>query len=247
MNTNSNGYTVIFSAVLVVIVATVLAFTAEGLKPMQQENVRKEKMQNILSSMGVKVERDGAGELFDQYVKERVILNASGVEVSRKNGAVTQGDKEDAFNVDVQKEYKEWKAGSREASAINYPLFICEKDGNTIYVVPMVGTGLWGPIWGYVALKNDKRTIAGTNFDHKTETPGLGAEIKETPFQKQFEGKVISDQSGEFTSVQVVKGGATNDHEVDAISGGTITSKGVEEMIERTLEVYKPYFKSNQK
>lgn len=245
MNTNSNSYTVIFSAVLVVIVATILAFTAESLKPMQQENVRKEKMQNILSSMGVKTDRDGAGELFDKHVKERLIVSADGKETSRKSGPVVQGDKSDAFNVDVQKEYKEWKAGSREPSAINYPLFICEKDGKTIYVIPMVGTGLWGPIWGYIALEDDKRTVAGTNFDHKTETPGLGAEIKEEPFQKQFIGKVISDEGGNFTSVQVVKGGASNEHEVDAISGGTITSTGVDEMLKRTLEVYEPYFKSN--
>lgn len=246
MNTNSNSYTVIFSAVMVVIVATILAFTAEGLKPMQQENVRREKMQNILSSMGVETDRDGAATLFDVHVKERLVLNSHGKEVSRKSGEVKQGDNTDAFNIDVQKEYKEWKAGSRKAEEINYPLFICDRDGNTIYVVPLVGTGLWGPIWGYVALESDMRTIAGTSFDHKTETPGLGAEIKEKPFQKQFEGKVISDESGAFTSVQVVKGGASNNHEVDAISGGTITSVGVDEMITRTLKVYEPYFKSNQ-
>ncbi len=246
MNTNSNSYTVIFSVVMVVIVATALALTAEGLKPMQKENVRREKMQNILSSMGVETDRDGAAALFDTHVKERLVLNASGEETARKSGEVKAGDTEDAFNIDVQKEYKEWKAGSRSANDINYPLFICDKDGATIYVVPLVGTGLWGPIWGYIALESDMRTIAGTSFDHKTETPGLGAEINEKPFQAQFEGKFVSDKDGTFTSVKVVKGGATNEHEVDAISGGTITSDGVDEMIERTLKVYEPYFKSNQ-
>lgn len=246
MNTNSNSYTVIFSAVMVVIVATILAFTAEGLKPKQQENVRREKMQNILSSMGVETDRDGAAALFDVHVKERLVLNSQGKEVSRKSGEVKQGDNADAFNIDVQKEYKEWKAGSRKADDINYPLFICDKDGNTVYVVPLVGTGLWGPIWGYVALESDMETIAGTSFDHKTETPGLGAEIKEKFFQVQFEGKKIFDESGDFTSVTVVKGGANGDHQVDAISGGTITSVGVDEMLARTLKVYEPYFKSNQ-
>ena len=124
-------------------------------------------------------------------------------------------------------------------------MFVCTKEnGEKNFIIPMVGKGLWGPIWGYVALKQDMNTIAGATFDHKTETPGLGAEIKEEEFEKQFIGKSIFDDN-EFVSVLVLKGGVKEgeEHSVDGISGGTITSNGVSEMIERTLRIYEPYFK----
>lgn len=125
-------------------------------------------------------------------------------------------------------------------------LFICSMDsGEKMYIVPVHGTGLWGPIWGYVALKEDMSTIYGTTYDHKSETPGLGAEINTPAFNKQFEGKQIF-KNGEFVSVMVVKGGANPEstNEVDAISGGTITSKAVEAMLQSSISEYLTYFRA---
>ena len=128
---------------------------------------------------------------------------------------------------------------------MNFPLFVCNKEGQDLYVVPVVGNGLWGPIWGFVALESDMETIYGAVFNHKTETPGLGAEIKEGFFQDPFKGKKISKVSPHFA---VVKGGApTTEYSVDGITGGTITSKGVGEMVDRTMAIYLKYFQSAPK
>jgi Na+-transporting NADH:ubiquinone oxidoreductase subunit C len=124
-------------------------------------------------------------------------------------------------------------------------VYICTMDnGEKMYIVPVHGTGLWGPVWGYVALKSDFNTIYGTTYDHKSETPGLGAEISTNEFSKQFEGKQIF-KNGNFESILVVKGGAdpASTNEVDAISGGTITSKAVEEMLKKSIAHYLEYFK----
>ena len=237
MDVNKNGYTFAFSAILVIVVGGVLAFAAETLKPMQKENVRIEKMQNILASVNVDVEAEEAIENFDRYIVEQKMLNYQGKEMS--------SDKIEPFDVDVVKEYKTLDAEDR-----HYPLFVFESDGSQKYIVPLAGKGLWGPIWGYVAFEKDLNTVYGSTFDHKTETPGLGAEIKEHWFQERFVGKTIFNQEGEFVSVEVVKGGRDvegNPHAVDGISGGTITSKGVSEMMKRTLDVYVPYFKGDLK
>ena len=127
---------------------------------------------------------------------------------------------------------------------VNYPVFECKVDGKTVYVCPMVGTGLWGPIWGYVALEDDFKTIYGAKFDHKTETPGLGAEINQPGFQDKCVGRELNVTSE--TMFSVLKGGApTNEHSVDGITGGTITSEGVDEMLNRTLPVYVKYLQSS--
>lgn len=231
MDRNSNLYTFIFAIVMVIAVAAALAFTATTLKPLQAENVRKEKMQNILSTIGVNVGRDEAGNLFTDYVKEQVALNADG----------TINTEVDAFSIDLMKETK--KPSSEQA----FPLYIAEKDNKTYYVVPLWGAGLWKEIWGYVALEDDKNTIIGASFDHAGETPGLGAEINQSWYEDQYIGKTIMDENGNFVSVNALKGGASpNDqHAVDAISGGTITSEGVNKMLEERLNNYLPYFKNN--
>ncbi|HLU84014.1 MAG TPA: NADH:ubiquinone reductase (Na(+)-transporting) subunit C [Vicingaceae bacterium] len=228
MDVNSNKYTIGFSIVMVVIVALLLAFASEGLKPMQNQNIEREKMQNILKSVGVEVTRDEAKDAFDKYITEQIVLNDKGEQI--------EGD---AFKVDVLKEYK---SGGQK----NFPIFIYENEGSKKYIIPLVGKGLWGPIWGYIALEEDKNTVAGATFDHKGETPGLGAEINQGWFQDPFVGKKVFDESGEYQSIKVVKGGATegNKHAVDAISGGTITGNGVTEMLVRTLKIYEPYLKS---
>lgn len=231
MDRNSNLYTFIFAVVLVVGVAAALAFTATTLKPLQAENVRKEKMQNILSTIGVNVSRDEAGEQFQDFVKEELALNADG----------TVNEDVDAFKIELMKETKKPK----EEQA--FPLYIAEKDGKQFYVIPLFGAGLWKEIWGYIALDSDKSTIVGASFDHAGETAGLGAEINQSWFEDQYVGKTIFDESDTFVSVTAVKGGSQpgDSHGVDAISGGTITCDGVNDMVAERLENYLPYFKNN--
>jgi len=250
-NKEGQGFTFIFTIVMVVIVATVLSVAAMGLKEPQAENEKQEKMQSILSSIQVEVTRKEAGQAFDQYVKKRYILNSSGELVSELEGPVKTLAKDgkeafesDAFNVDVRKQYKDKTLSEADKT---YPLFECEKDGKTYYVIPLVGTGLWGPIWGYISLEADMNTVYGATFDHKSETPGLGAEISQKGFQEPFTGDKIFDENGNFVSIKVVKGGAdpSDEHGVDAITGGTITSNGVTNMLENVLKVYVPYFKQH--
>lgn len=236
MDVNKNSYIFTFSAILVIVVGAALAFTAESLKPLQKENVKLEKMQNILASVKIESTPEEAQEKFDKFIIEEKLLDSKGNILSDSEVA--------AFDVDVVKEYKTLDADKR-----HYPLFVFEDGGERKYIVPLAGKGLWGPIWGYVAFDGDMNTIYGSTFDHKSETPGLGAEIKETWFQERFIGKTIFE-GNDYVSVEVVKGGTDvegNNHLVDGISGGTITSKGVGEMMERTLNVYVPYFKGNQK
>lgn len=253
---NSNKYTFIFATVMVVVVATLLALASESLKPMQKENVANEKRQNILSSIGIDVAASEAEVAYNKNLVKALVLDA--------NGDVVENPTVEAFEIDVLKDYKSGlsniyksNAGDMEAmkaellawgdGGVNYPLFVLEKDGENVFVVPVVGTGLWGPIWGYVTVAKDGKTVVGAVFDHKSETPGLGAEINQASFQKPFEGKTIFDEAGEFTGIKVIKGGAKGDpHGVDAISGGTITSNGVTEMLMRTLKLYEPYFQSLQ-
>ncbi len=164
-------------------------------------------------------------EIFNQQV-EQVTLDM--------NGQVADGMK--AEDIDMAKERK------KPESERHLPLFIYQQDGKDYYILAVRGNGLWDEIWGYIALKDDLNTIAGATFDHKQETPGLGAEIKDNPaFSEQFKGKQLYDD-GKFVSVVVRKGGARDEeHEVDAISGATITSDGVTEMIRRGVKYYEPY------
>ena len=231
MDRNSNTYTFVFAVVMVTVVAAALAFTATTLKPLQAENVRQEKMQNILSTIGINISRKEASEQFSEFVKQELALNADG----------TINEDVDAFKIELMKETKK----SKDEQA--FPLYIAEKEGKKFYVIPLFGAGLWKEIWGYVALDEDKNTIVGASFDHAGETAGLGAEINQSWYEDQYIGKTIMDDNNNFVSVQAVKSGATADpmHSVDAISGGTITSDGVSNMLEERLGNYLPYFKNN--
>lgn len=231
MDRNSNLYTFIFAVVMVVVVAAALAFTATTLKPLQAENVRQEKMQNILSTIGVNVSRKEASEQFSDFVQQELALNADG----------TVNEDVDAFKIELMKETK--KPTEEQA----FPIYIAEKEGKKFYVIPLFGAGLWKEIWGYIALDSDKNTIVGASFDHAGETAGLGAEINQSWYEDQYIGKTIFDENNNFVSVKAIKGGAKSDdmHGVDAISGGTITSDGVSDMIEERLGNYLPYFKNN--
>ena len=228
INKNSNGYTFTFAILMVVVVGTLLAVASQGLKSRQDKNTSDKKMINILSAIKVEATRANAQEMFDTYVVESKII--SGKDLSSA-----------AFDVDIQKEFRD---KNLELSDRNYPLYICEKNGSRYYVIPVVGTGLWGPIWGFVALESDYKTIYGATFDHKAETPGLGAEIKQGFYSDQYAGEMVADTSGTFLPIVVVKDGSGKgmNSKVDGITGGTITSKGVEEMTTRTLAVYVNYF-----
>ncbi|HQV74554.1 MAG: NADH:ubiquinone reductase (Na(+)-transporting) subunit C [Flavobacteriales bacterium] len=245
---NSNSFTFIFAIILVCVVGTTLAVAFLALKPAYDENVRREKMQNILAAMNVKVARDDAPAKFTESISGSLLLDANGVVVDGSNRDKASGKSEasPAFDMDVLKQYKDWKANVVKAEDMQYPVYLANVEGHDLMVVPMIGTGLWGPVWGYVAIdKVDGRTIYGSTFDHKGETPGLGAEIATPIFIDQFPGKTISEPDGTYTGIKVYKGGSmtTDPHGVDGISGGTITSQGVDEMLMRTLAIYDVYFK----
>lgn len=225
MDRNSNGYTFLFAGIMVTVVGALLAFTATSLKPAQDENVKKEKMQNILASVGVVVDREAAAAKFESVIKEKLAL--------KEDGSVANGV--DAFNVDLKEEL------SKPTSAQTYPLYLAEEGGKKFYIIPLRGAGLWDAIWGYVALEEDMNTVKGAVFDHKGETPGLGAEITQKWFQDRFVGKKIKNASGKIEGVKVVKSNATP-NDVDAISGATITSDGVSAMVAERLAHYQNYF-----
>jgi len=235
MNRDSNSYTFGFAAAMVLVVASVLAFTASSLKDLQSENVRKEKMQNILSTIGIETNREGAEKLFNDYVTEQLAL--------RNDGTVDEAV--DAFSdIKLAIEIK------KDAESQRFPLYVASVDEATYYIVPLRGSGLWDAIWGYIALDEDRNTIKGAVFDHKGETAGLGAEITQQWFMDRFVGEKIFDTSGDLVGISVSK---TNndpndtdkdDHEVDAISGATITGDGVSDMIIERLQHYLPYLKA---
>lgn len=237
MDKDNNKTTFIFSSVMVVIVAVVLSVTAISLAPYQEKNSRVEKMKNILSSISITTETNQTETAFDKYITKRIVLNNKGEELTNNVKA---------FDIDLKKELDKSKTGNADKQL--FPLFICNKDGKSFYIIPVRGKGLWGPIWGYISLESDMNTVYGVSFGHKSETPGLGAEIETQKFQQQFVGKKIFDESGKFVSVDVIKGGANTDdlHGVDAISGATITSNGVSNMLENILKNYIPYFKKQQ-
>lgn len=232
--TNSNGYTFMFAVILVVVVASVLAFTATSLQPTQRENVRQEKMQNILATVGIETDRPGAEELYKQYIVEELALD--------QNGEVDESV--NAFEVDLAKELK------KDVEEQAYPLYIAEVEGKKYYIVPLRGSGLWNAIFGYISIEDDINTIKGATFDHLGETPGLGAEITKEWFKKAFEQEKIFDGSGNLVGVSVVKGNIDasdkDDNKVDAISGATITGDGVSDMISERLRRYLPYFEKQK-
>ena len=222
MNTNSNSYTIIYASVMVVIVAFLLAFISSSLKPMQQKNVELDKMKQILTALNVDTKGQNVEELYSKYVKEDQILNVDGNVIDQKGG----------FDISMAAEM------GKPVNERQLPLYICEVDGQTKYVIPLSGAGLWGSIWGYVALDDNRDTVYGVYFSHASETPGLGAEITSAAFQGQFPGKQIM-KDGQV-ALAVEKYGTVTDPtcQVDGISGGTITSVGVSVMIKDCLSQY---------
>lgn len=233
MNRDSNLYTFLFATIMVFVVATVLAYTSQSLKDLQLENVRKEKMQNILSTVGVIIDRAGAELLFNKYIEDQLAI---------------QNDGSIDLSVDVFNNVKLSLELKKSPEDQNFPLYVANIDSEKYYIIPIRGNGLWNAIYGYISLKGDLNTIKGIVFDHIGETAGLGAEITQDWFQERFINEKLFDSNNNLMGIKVSKtnndpkNSDKNDHEVDAISGATITGDGVSDMIKERLEHYIPYF-----
>lgn len=234
MNRESNSYTFLFIGVMIVGIASILAYTSQTLKPLQNENIRKEKMQNILSTVGVNVSPDESEELYNQYVIE---------ELSLRNDGTINENLNPFSDINLAKELK------KDYSNQHFPLYVAEIDSEKFYIIELRGVGLWDAIWGYMSLKSDFNTINGVSFDHKGETAGLGAEITKDWFKDSFVNEKVFNENGDLVGITVLKGNNDpnntdkDDHEVDAISGSTITGDGVTDMIVERLNNYLPYLK----
>lgn len=232
---NSNNYIIIFAVIVTVISAILLASAATLLKPMQDANMLKEKQQNILKVVG-KTGPDDYKQ-FDELINA-IVVDEAGTKVDGKN----------AMSIDLALEKR--IQSKNPDHKLYYPLYIYkDEQGKETYILQLAGTGLWGPIWGYLALDGDGNTVKAAIFDHKGETPGLGAEINTESFQAKFTNKKIFDDQGNFTSVKVQKGtyDANDPYQaVDAISGGTITSNGVSKMLESDIKFYLAYIQKQQ-
>lgn len=243
IDTDKNSYTVIFAAIMVVVVGSILAFLASSLNDRIKENERFEKQQNILYAMGVD-ENEDEGSVnfiptdkveaeFKKYIKEQLVI---------QGGKITTDDQ--AYLIDLKKQETLAKSGEQR----KLPVFIGEKDGVKSYIIPMRGKGLWDAIWGFVALGEDLK-VQGVFFDHKGETPGLGANIKQRYFMDDFNGESILSGNS-FVGIAVAKGNndpineIKDDNEVDALAGATITGDGVSAMIKQSIALYKDYLET---
>ena len=226
MNTNSNSYTIIYASVMVVIVAFLLAFVNSSLRDLQGKNVELDTKKQILSALGIR-EVENAEAKFAEVVKEDMLVAEDG----------SLKPYEGSFVTGYEKAYKE----KGEAH-----IFVCEIDGQKKYVIPVYGTGLRGAIWGYVALNDDKDTVYGTYFSHASETPGLGAEIATEHFQNEFKDKNVLD--GDAIGLDVVKNGKVDkpEFQVDGISGGTITSVAVGQMLKNCMGNYTKFLTAKE-
>ncbi|HET8736879.1 MAG TPA: Na(+)-translocating NADH-quinone reductase subunit C [Pricia sp.] len=242
-NTDKNIYTVVFAGVMVVVVGSLLAFMATGLESRIDENERFEKQQNILYAMGVH-QNEGEGsvnfvgtdvveEKFSKYIKKQLVI---------KGDSLIEDN--EAYLIDMKKQL----ALINKGETPELPLFIGEKDGKELYIIPMYGKGLWDAIWGYIALDRNM-VVQGVFFDHKGETPGLGANINQRFFMDDFTGESIM-QDTRYAGISVAKGNndpvnqRKDDNKVDAIAGSTITGNGVSAMISQSVNLYKEYLKT---
>lgn len=245
MNTNGNAYTVIYTTIVVALVAAILAFVAMTLKPKQDANIKAETISQMLtaaqfytkdecSAMG----NDKVLEAYSQNIREAYTINLKGEKVRDLNTEVKSIELQDGLKA----QNKNIKDGS---DAADLPVYVFNKDGKSVTVVPVYGAGLWGPIWGYIALDEDLQTIVGAYFDHDSETPGLGAKIKDDPsFRAEFIGKKVNVASDPVFSVVKVGTSADENSSVDAITGATMTSKGLGEAIAFWLKAYAPFLSS---
>ena len=234
LNTNSNVYTIVYSAVMVVIVAFLLAFVYQTLKDRQDANVALDKKKQILYALNIRgLGDEEAAQKYNEVVEADNILAAS--------GEMQQNDAKD-------KESNGFRLGSADYKEGKLAIFVCNVDGARKYVIPVYGMGLWGPISGYVALNEDCKTVYGVYFNHDSETAGLGAEIKDSQeWQERFQGKKLFDENGEQIALSVEKQVTNPASEVDAVTGATLTSNGVRDMLKECLGKYVVFFKANSK
>ena len=241
--TDNNSYTLLFATGMVLVVGTLLAFLAASLKEKIAENKRIEKQQNILYAMGVHendkgsvvfVSKDKVADQFSKYITRQLVIEGD---------KLTENDQ--AYLIDLKKEAALAKTPGYTR---RLPLFIGQKDGQSLYIVPMRGKGLWDAIWGYVSL-DESLVVQGVFFDHAAETPGLGSNIKERFFMDDFKGEHILD-NGVFKGITAAKGNADpkndnkTDFEVDAIAGATITGDGLSAMLKKDLKMDLPYLQT---
>ena len=226
MKTNSNSYTIIYSVIIVVIVAFLLAFVSQALKPMQDANVALDKKKQILNSLNIRDLNDAQA---DAKYKEVIVADRVIDEKGKVLLPGTTGGENAGFKLE-SKDYKEGKLA----------LYICRVNGETKYVIPVYGMGLWGPISGYIALNADKSTIYGVYFNHESETAGLGAEIKDNKaWQEKFQGKkLFKNGDDKAIALSVEKKVEDPTTQVDAVTGATLTSNGVRDMLHEALGKY---------
>lgn len=228
INTNSNVYTLVYASVVVVIVAFLLAFVSKSLEPASMSNERIDKKKQILASLNIRnLDNNQVESEYEKYVTYDQII--------RTDGCV--------YKEGTDKDEDGFKISSKEIDANHLPLYQCYVNGQTKYVIPLYGKGLWGPIWGYIALDDDKNTVFGAYFSHQSETAGLGARITEESFQKEFIGKKLFADGDSTVMLSVVKKKEPSKEtfQCDAISGATLTSNGVTEMIHECVAKYSAF------
>ena len=232
LNTNSNSYTIIYSIIIVILVAFLLAFVFQALKPMQDANVALDKKKQILNSLNI---RDLNNEEAAAKYQEVVLAD----EIIDEQGNVLEKGEQGGENYGFKLNSADFKNGK-------LALFVCKVDGQTKYVIPVYGMGLWGAINGYIAINADKSTVFGTYFDHESETAGLGAEIKDNrAWQNQFQGKKLFAQDPYKIALAVSKKVEDPSTQVDGITGATLTSNGVTEMLQTCLGAYMNFLKAH--
>ncbi len=236
LNTNSNTYIIMYSTIMVIIVAFLLAFVSQTLKPMQDTNVALDKKKQILAALNIR-------DLANSDVAARYAEVVTADMVIDKTGKVTEAGAQGGEKAGFTLNSSDYKAG-------RLAVFVCDIDGQTKYVVPVYGMGLWGAIWGYIALDSDRNTICGAYFNHDSETAGLGAEIKDSKaWQEKFIGKKVfaetSDGLGDIAIAVNKPSDIKNPgSEVDAITGATLTSNGVSAMLRECFGEYKVFLNS---
>lgn len=230
-NTNSNVYTVVYASVMVIIAAFLLAFVASVLKDKQDANVANDKRGQILSSLNIRNVEDVTSE-YQKVILNDLVLDVNGKVLQEKGG----------FDVESK------DITAKDPASKKLPLYVAKVNNDTIYVVPLYGRGLWGGISGYLALKKDFDTVYGAYFTHESETAGLGARIVEEEFQDKFKNKkAFADSTFQKVALSLSKKIEDKEHQVDAITGATLTSNGVSKMFLSSLQPYQKYFSANHK
>lgn len=220
---------------MVVIVAFLLAFVSSALKPTQDKNVELDKKKQILAALNIRDLKDAAAveAKYNEVVEADMIINAKG----------------DTVNAGAEKDQAGFKVENKGITAENLPIYICNVEGATKYVVPVSGRGLWGGLWGYVAINEDCATVYGAYFSHESETAGLGSPIAEQKFQDQFCGKqLFADTAATQVALTIVKKGQVKNEatEVDGLTGATLTTKGAAAMVTDGLQKYINFFNANK-